>query len=165
MPMATDDPVRRALDTVAEADALRHAPPHLERAVLDALDRHLDRGYLRRWVIAARPYQYAAAAIVLGLVVAATIYSGVVSDVFKRPLTPARGSQAPAVEHQSARVDPDTVLASEDGDIAQRVRVRVPRSMLPMLGVPIINPDAPGTVNLEVILREDGLARTIRIVP
>lgn len=45
------------------------------------------------------------------------------------------------------------------------VRVRMPRAMLSMFGVPLIEPDAAGTVSVEVLLGNDGLARTIRIVP
>jgi hypothetical protein len=35
--------------------------------------------------------------------------------------------------------------------------------MLSMLGVPIIEPTAAGTVNVEVLLGSDGIARAIRV--
>src|SRR5205807_1022258 len=50
------------------------------------------------------------------------------------------------------------------GDAVQLVTLRVPRSALASLGVPIFEPDAVGTVNVNVLIGEDGLARGIRIV-
>ena len=157
-----DDPVRRALAALADADASRHAPPHLEREILDALERRASRGYSQSWLARAWTYRYGAAAIAL-LVATSTVYF--VKGQLDRPvLSPA--SPAGTLEQGSVHLEPDTQLARRaDGDVAQRVLVRLPRAMLPMLGVPVINPDAPGTVNLEVVLREDGLAETIRIVP
>src|SRR4029453_10252598 len=37
--MQSDDTVRRALQALAEADASRHASPHVEGALLDAFER------------------------------------------------------------------------------------------------------------------------------
>jgi hypothetical protein len=58
------------------------------------------------------------------------------------------------------------VLASDGGVQAftQTVRARIPRAYLPMLGVPIIDPGAAGTVDIEVVLDEDGLQRAIRVL-
>jgi hypothetical protein len=66
-------------------------------------------------------------------------------------------------------VEPDlarTVPTWRDSDdVVHAVQVRMPRAMLSMLGVPIIEPGAEGTVNVEVWLGSDGIARTIRIIP
>jgi len=164
--MTTDDPVRRALAAVADADASRHAPPHLERAVLDALDHQMNSGYLQRCVATAWAHRHAVAAIALAVIVTATIYLGGLGHVFDRRSLTTREPLTPTTEHPSVQTEARTIEPTlRSGDVAQRVLVRFPRAMLPMLGVPIINPDAPGTVNLEVTLREDGLAKTIRIVP
>jgi hypothetical protein len=48
--------------------------------------------------------------------------------------------------------------------IAQTVQLRLPRSALLVFGIPIVEPEIEGTVNVEVLLTEDGQARTIRIV-
>jgi len=51
-----------------------------------------------------------------------------------------------------------------EGDaIAQVVQLRIPRAALPSFGVPIIDPDATGMVNLEVLLDGDGFTRAIRV--
>ena len=164
--MTTDDPVERALAAVADADASRHAPAHLERAVMDALDRQMNRGYFQRCVAAALTYRHAAAITFFVVIVTTTMLAVLGHVLVRRPLTTPRVPSIQPRETRSGQPGADTVLATQlEGDVAQRVLVRLPRSMLPMLGVPIINPDAPGTVNLEVILREDGLAKMIRVIP
>lgn len=42
------------------------------------------------------------------------------------------------------------------------MRVRMPRSAFSRLGVPISNPDGDGMVDVEVLVGEDGVARSIR---
>lgn len=42
------------------------------------------------------------------------------------------------------------------------MRVRMPRSAFSRLGVPIANPDGDGMVDVEVLVGEDGVARSIR---
>ena len=42
------------------------------------------------------------------------------------------------------------------------MRVRMPRSAFSNLGVPIANPDGDGLVDVEVLVGEDGVARSIR---
>lgn len=42
------------------------------------------------------------------------------------------------------------------------MRVRMPRSAFSQLGVPIANPDGDGLVEVEVLVGEDGVARSIR---
>ena len=42
------------------------------------------------------------------------------------------------------------------------MRVRMSRSALASLGFPILEPDAAGVVDVEVIVGEDGVAQSIR---
>ena len=72
-----------------------------------------------------------------------------------RPATRPRRVQSAREHAAAARLDV--------GDVAHALHVQMPRTMLPLLGVPIIDPDAPGTVNVEILLGTDGQARTIRI--
>jgi hypothetical protein len=161
--MTTDDPVRRALASIAEADASRHAPPHLERAVLEALDARLAGDAFRQRLIPRLRYQ-PAAAIVLVMAAIAAMYFGVMGEVAERRV-PAPADVSPRPHTRPVRADVGAYAAVDQGGVAQRMIVRLPRSMLAMLGVPVINPDAPGTVNLEVTVGHDGLAQTIRILP
>ena len=49
-----------------------------------------------------------------------------------------------------------------DASAATIVRVRVPRTALVRLGVPLVEPDDRGLVDLEMLVGEDGVTRTIR---
>jgi hypothetical protein len=53
--------------------------------------------------------------------------------------------------------------AAFDGTI-RVVRMRLTRATLPLLGIPIIDPSAEGTVEIELLVGEDGLAKSIRAV-
>ena len=59
---------------------------------------------------------------------------------------------------------PQVRLARNADDFTQVVQARIPRSYLPLLGVPIIDPSADGTIDVEILLGEDGQARAIRVV-
>jgi hypothetical protein len=48
--------------------------------------------------------------------------------------------------------------------IGQTVHLRLPRSALLLFGIPIVEPEIEGTVNVELWLSENGQARAIRIV-
>jgi hypothetical protein len=49
-----------------------------------------------------------------------------------------------------------------DASATTIVRVRVPRTALVTLGVPLVEPDDRGLVDLEMLVGEDGVTRTIR---
>jgi hypothetical protein len=49
-----------------------------------------------------------------------------------------------------------------DASATKIVRVRVPRTALVGLGLPLVEPDDRGLVELEMLVGEDGVARTIR---
>jgi hypothetical protein len=56
------------------------------------------------------------------------------------------------------------MTAGGEDAFIQTVRLRIPRAYLPILGVPIIDPDAEGTVVVEVLVNEEGLGRGVRIL-
>jgi len=152
--MDSDDPVLRALDELAASDASRRARPHVERAVLDAFDRESTRPlwaglFSSRWVV--------------GVGTAALLVASVAIGTYVRTSSP---SQSTANESSPQARTAGDALAGDDGVQAftQRVRARIPRAYLPMLGVPIIDPDAEGSVDIEVVLGEDGLQRAIRVL-
>lgn len=162
--MTMDDPVRRALADLAEAEASRHAPPHLEHAVLETFDRLGKEAFLQRWAAAiwAHGHEVLAVAVGVAVVVTTTIYfrmpDHVISRVPERPVEPLISRpEVPPIDPVSAWMTGD--------DIMHSLHLRVPRSVLPQLGVPILEPDADGMINLEVLVAQDGVARTIRVVP
>lgn len=199
--MPTDDPVRRALADLAEADASRRAPPHLERAVINAFDRQRERGHLSRWAATVWDHRRAVVAMTAAVSVTITIYFKVLDRVsvhppvtepslqslaglrpeppgvlgqpeqLESPVTPSpsvtrpRGARREAQPSVQRDADQSLIRWTKGDDIVQSLHFRVPRAMLPMLGVPIIEPDAAGIVRVEMLLGNDGLARTIRIVP
>ena len=64
-----------------------------------------------------------------------------------------------------ARRDPGLVLVADpilDVNAVSIVRVRMPRTALAPLGIPFVDPNDGGSVDLEILVGEDGVARTIR---
>jgi hypothetical protein len=49
-----------------------------------------------------------------------------------------------------------------DASATSIVRVRVPRAALATLGLPLVDPNERGSVELEMLVGEDGITRTIR---
>jgi hypothetical protein len=195
MPM--DDPVARALADLAEADASRRAPAHLDRAVLAAFDRRHEHRARRRSATLLwrrRREAVAAAAAVAAIAVFYLTAPEQTADPRRvperpvssvaggrpqppaaepEPLAPAARSEPrptprpPAQPHRPAPADDTGALPTwrESDGVVQAVHVMMPREMLIMLGVPIIEPGAAGAVSVEVLLGDDGLARAIRVVP
>jgi hypothetical protein len=188
-----DDPIDRALAALANADAARQAPAHLEPRILAAFDRRRERSVLRWWVIVAWDYRREAAAVVIAASITTVAHfrllerniiepgvpeAPVQAQVARRaevpatmdespqqpPTTPSPAATRPVRRVRAAAVTADPTWRQSD-DIVHSVHVRMPRAMLSMLGVPLIEPAAEGTVNVEVLLGPDGIARTIRIVP
>jgi hypothetical protein len=108
-----------------------------------------------------------------------TIHAAVPSDVsVLAPVRPARimeaGVTSPTVRRLAGtgrRVPVSGEYAGEyvivpepfaDPTMLQVVRVRMARTALATLGVPIVDPDAEGLVNVEMLVGEDGVARSIR---
>jgi hypothetical protein len=77
------------------------------------------------------------------------------------PTAPTRARRRPAA---SPATDAAYVLvpdAEMDAPLTM-MRVRMPRSAFSRLGVPIANPDGDGMVDVEMLVGEDGVARSIR---
>ena len=102
--------------------------------------------------------------------------AALVSPVVPPPSRPAAAAapriaatavdDAPAVVHADM---PDAVLTLAadpliTAESLQLIRVRVPRQALQSLGVVLIDPDAEGTVEIDVLVGGDGLPRDIRRV-
>jgi hypothetical protein len=201
--MTTDDPVRRALSALAEADRGRHAPPDVERALLEAFDHSEQKGHAVRHPVVAWTVRLAAVAAALFLTMSGLIYvlgrnrsatpradqsvgapAHDVAAAHDEVLRPSRSSPAPPVAARGDRQGPRlnhgqaivhrrktgrdanlTVSSNgESDDVVRVVRMRLPRASLQLLGIPTIDPDAVGTTEVELLVGEDGLARTIRMV-
>lgn len=90
------------------------------------------------------------------------------TTVQNRRASVARPARSTAVEApgQAPSEAPRVLLVRDGGEtFRQAVQVSVPRSYLPLLGVPIIDPDAGGMIDIEVLLGEDGQSRAIRVLP
>jgi len=200
----TDDPVRRALSALAEADRARHAPADIERVLLEAFDRSVHERRGARHTLGVRTTRLAAVAAALvmtavGLIAffsrdrRATTARGEQTAVtaahdgaeaHDRVPSPSASSPAPRIasnddkprgrrtpvrttDHRRRTLrDADLAIpaSAEFEDVVRVVRMRVPRSTLASLGVPVIDPGAAGTVDVELLIGVDGLARTIRMV-
>jgi hypothetical protein len=168
VPAAVDEAVMRAWDA-AHASRTPRTPSH-------AWPRTM-------WPIAA------AAAIVLLAVAARTLRPGPrplevsrVQAIIGTQVAPQRALAAASVPvatraHRASRRtqqppqvatlhdDVGWILIADpafDSSAATVIRVRMPRSALAALGLPIAEPDAAGAVDVEMLVGEDGVARTIR---
>ena len=75
------------------------------------------------------------------------------------PARPRRPSIPPPPADAAYVLVPD---AEAGAPTLTMMRVRMPRSAFSRLGVPIANPDGDGMVDVEVLVGEDGVARSIR---
>ena len=82
----------------------------------------------------------------------------------------APGSEQPTPEGRTLRTALPPVLMSlgaspvRDTEVLQLVRLRLPREALQTFGVVLLEPDASGVVDVDVLIGEDGVARDIRQV-
>lgn len=136
-----------------EADDEVRVPPRVDAAVMAAWDARRagpPASAPRRW-----PLWIAAAAGVVILVVA------IASRPEQAPAGPpaSDGSAQPpnALIQQELVLVPDV----EPGPL-MLMRVRMTRREFSRLGVPISNPQGDGLVDVEVLVGEDGVARSIR---
>jgi hypothetical protein len=131
------DGIEEALAKLAKHEASRRAPHTLDAIVLGAFERRQASGRgLRPGML------FPMAAVTLTLIIGVALLT--MFDLGARRDQPLRQA-APALGHA--------------------VYTRMPRAMLPALGVPIIDPDASGMVGVEMLIGSDGVARSIRIVP
>jgi hypothetical protein len=79
----------------------------------------------------------------------------------KQAMAPTRGRRAPVAPPATDAAYVLVPDAYRDGPLTM-MRVRMPRSAFSRLGVPIANPDGDGMVDVDVLVGEDGVARSIR---
>jgi hypothetical protein len=188
--MITDDQLERALAEFARTETSRRAPPHLEALVVERFDRQRRRQasftYARNAVAVTVLVAAASVVIYLDVLVIRTPLPERSTEVTvgsraeRRSIPPPVASEEPQrvlsadrlprplppMHRKASAVGPEVdQMVAGGGDIVQLVHIRLPRAMLPVLGVPVIDPDATGTVNVELLLGNDGLARTIRVLP
>jgi hypothetical protein len=182
--------LERSLSAMIDEDANLQAPPQVQRAVMETWDvvQLSARPPHRRRRLGA--VGLAAGSLAAALVVGVIIYrapaapSGREAVVANKPQpepvvtnVPASPNDPPAVSDGRAprrrtRVETTVtryasgfVLVADpifDAGAVSVVRVRVPRSALVTLGLPLVEPNDTGSVDLEVLVGEDGIARTIR---
>jgi hypothetical protein len=188
--MITDDQLERALAEFARAETSRRAPPHVEALVVERFDRQRRRQasftYARNAVAVTVLAAAASVMIYFNVTVIRSPLPTLSTDAQagnhaeRRPIAPPDAPQeSPQVlsSDRSPRIQPPArvngsavwknvaLIVPGDADVVQVVHIRLPRAMLPVLGVPVIDPDATGTVNVELLLGNDGLARTIHVLP
>jgi hypothetical protein len=156
--------LERVLRALAADDRRVRVPDHVHAAVVNAWDARAPRV---RWTHGGRRSRWlwpfgAIAATAAALLAAVSLH-----DYGRRETStsaPRTARIEPAVAQQQGLVlVADPVL---DASALTVVRVRVPRSTLAHLGVTLADPDATGSIDLEVLVGEDGTARTIRrVVP
>ena len=79
----------------------------------------------------------------------------------EQPTTPARVPRRPVASPATGAAYVLVPDAYMDAPLMM-MRVRMPRSAFSRLGVPIANPDGDGMVDVDVLVGEDGVARSIR---
>jgi hypothetical protein len=183
--------LERSLRALAAEDCHMQAPPHVHAAVMqtwDAVRPFARHRRLRRSRRAALLAAGSLAAAVSAVVVMSRAPSGpsrtepVVSRVSEKPPlvtnvppadrdTPVEARRARPRRPRSRReaapphYGPGMVLVADpllDASATSIVRVRLSRTALVTLGIPLVEPNDGGTVDLEILVGEDGVARTIR---
>jgi hypothetical protein len=139
-----------ALRALAVDDARVVAPAHVEGNVMRAWDAHL----AGRRPGAALPRRIAPLWRLAAL-------AGAISLSTMHVWWPAGPVEAPR-RPQSSALGAFAADPLADGAGLMVMRVRMSRSALASIGFPIPDPDAAGTVDVEVIVGEDGVARSIR---
>jgi len=169
--------------TFVEHDRRLTAPPHLQPRVLQVIaSRTPSRSGVEQRLIL---FAAAAAAMVVFMIGAAAFRRAPLTGIEARPLlisvlppavVPRLLGDADATE-SPFEVHPNRIVRHEelpailvmfdfapafDTEPLQLVRLRVPREALQELGVPLLEPDATGMVDLDMLVGEDGLPRDIR---
>lgn len=161
----TDSWIDSALDDLAAADARAVVPAQLEAAVLRAWDAQLMPGGATP-LRPARAWQKAAAWILLPA--AAAVVIAIASFALDPDVTPDRrlsAVRADPIQPSPGSMDPGYVIVPEpfaDPATLHVVRVRMARMALASLGMPLAEPDAEGLVDVEILVGDDGVARSIR---
>jgi len=149
-PFDPDDDITESLRALRHAEARRAAPPRVERAVLAAWDAAHGTPAEGRFRV---PVWRGAAAIAAGTLLAVS-------------MTLLGNRLRTGLPNDNARPDATLLLVGEPilrGESARIVRVRMPASALPSLGIRGVTGDLAETVDVEVLIGEDGVARAIEV--
>jgi hypothetical protein len=156
MTLRSQDPDDRAF-TAAWAAFLREdaeitAPRRLERKVMEAVrSEYAQRNGVRR--IARRR-------LLSALAIAAAVLLVLSAALRRSPSAPSEArDDTPMAMPALMTLAADPVRETES---LQLVRIRVPRTELRALGIALIEPDASGLVDVDVLVADDGLPRDIR---
>jgi hypothetical protein len=181
--------LERSLRALADEDFHLQAPSHVQAAVMQTWDavrpfaRHSRHGR-------TRPAILAIGSLAAAVVAAVVMYRA--PSQLSRAETGVARAERPRVVPNPPRTDREThaevhgqqprrarsrvettatrygagmVFVADpvlDASATTIVRVRVPRTALVTLGVPLVEPDDRGLVDLEMLVGEDGVTRTIR---
>ena len=183
--------LEQSLRELAQDDAVAQVPAHVDAAVMAAWDSAVwderkqavpGRRTWLAWAMAAFAVSLVALAALLTQRQEGAPRQGMKHiaerSVAPEVIEPAAESIAPRIvvrSNRSARartrpvapppMDAGYVLVPDmasDAASLTLMRVRMPRSAFSNLGVPIANPDGDGLVDVEVLVGEDGVARSIR---
>jgi len=140
--------VVHALRALRDAEARIDTPPSVEAAVMAAWDAQMVRTVVpmsHRW--------RAAGAVAAGLVLAASL------SLLGSRLAATLTTTAPTASMGTVLLVGEPILA---GELVRIVRMRLPTSTLAALGVRSAAGDLAESVDVDVIVGEDGVARAIR---
>jgi hypothetical protein len=150
--------VESAWRALRDDDAAVTAPPAVDDAVLAAWrSGRLRCGRATR----VTPGVWAAVAAVAAVCVAVAVVE------WRRPVTGAAQGGALRAIPVAASAPPVMTLAADpifDNEPLEIVRVRMPRSALRGLGFALVEPEAAGLVDVDLLVGGDGLPRDIRRV-
>ena len=141
------------------ADGPRQAPPHIEERLMTEFRRMKRRRNLMTWVPAAL-----SAASAAGIVLLLWTHGDKPKPV-QAPEMVASQSIVPAAEEESDASfyplpEAEALPALEN---AMVVRVQLPVSSLELMGVPVSQERADTSVQADLLLGQDGLARGVRL--
>ncbi len=146
-----NDQFAEAWAAFAREDAEITASPRLERKVMQAVrSRYAHRDDVRR-----SPRRRFLSALALAAAALLVLVTGL-------------RTRQPAREAPDAVVPPAPVLMTlaadpvRETESLQLVRIRMPRTELRALGIALIEPEASGLVDVDVLVADDGLPRDIR---
>jgi hypothetical protein len=179
--------LERALRALVADERRVRVPPHVHAAVMQAWDRAMSsvtpRRAPRRVRLAVVAATIASAALIITvafdrrrpeptLVDPAPIASmeplpsaNMTLPEIEAPVVRSKPPRRRSRAERAPRTTTGIVLVADpilDGSALSVVRVRVPLSALINFGIPVPDPDAQGSVDLEMLVGEDGIARTIR---
>lgn len=182
--------VERLLRAAADDDASQQAPSHVHAAVMRAWDGARMHAHQRRRRVSSSAALLATGSAAAALVAVAVLSRAPSEPSRSDPVAPSV-EKLPAVAYVSPskrgtpaeprrpsprraetrgasaalRAEPGVMPGADPilgGGAISIVRVRVPRAALAPLGLALVEPNDGGSVDLELLVDEDGITRTIR---